>query len=1047
MALLHSRQLNPRLTGSFTLSGSLVGDGTTTGSFGKVLGDGSQLSGITTTFDGNRRILNTKLPTMFSSSFVPGTTGSIGDFLDAVFYPNTAPAFSSSLFTIEEFVDADSTVGTVTTSDAEHTAGELTFATQSGYSDNFFTIHSGSGLIKTNTSSTASMNTVNRGDGELAHPFLTKVTDVAGLSTSATIFIRVTPYTAPIFRTTSVSGAQITSQTGSVNENTTNGTTVLTFFVTDSESDTLSIAPLSQSAHNHFSLSTSNVSGGKQLVLTTATASFDFDNKSQYKLFVSSSDSHHGNTSGSYLTTLPIEVNVTANQAPTMASQTFTINESSGSNDNNNGLGAGTNSLTTVGSVTTNDNEGDTVTFTGITLTSGSGGSNANQSNPSNDPFQITSAGVIQLKAGQFLNSDIFSSYKYTATYKDNFNAASSSGTLTVNISADPAPNLTKNSSNFYIIESAVSGALVRTNSNGRSGTQADFNADETVFFQVNPTSDFSINSSSGLLSMNRNVSESIYTNNTGNQMSGSVTASNAFGTSASTTFSVNVAINNAPTPSFSNTSANINTNGARPSNTITTISFSDTESDTLDHNTFTFTNPSGQLNSVKSGDTYLIQPNQNLSGSSYAMTASIKDTHGFRTGTTTHDITIASAPLGTLTTNGTFYLIESAVSGALIRTNSNGFSGTQGDLGVTYSPQYNSAAVQSFSIFESNNTTAHQFLTASSAGALSIKSNISQSAFTSGTSLTGSAVFSDQFGNTGSGSITINIRTNNAPSVTLTPSSQTLSTEQVTSGSFICSASFSDTESDSINYNSFTFTGTHASLFSSERVGNAVLVTANTDISASKSNYTFTANIKDEHGFNTGQATHTLTVTPMVYFYKQTQGVQTMSSANAIAVLGDAGGDDIGVTTNSPIDNFKSGSIGSGSFATSGGQTTLVASQSAADLGGSTLRNFGSINLSGNGGNGHSWMILFPSSSAIGGKPNSMATSLGGSTADEYVIYNDNSIADAVETAGIHYFSVNSPIRGVSRFGMLHGVGANTETNQFYHLVPSSGSAPSSEL
>ena len=1047
MALLHSRQLNPRLTGSFTLSGSLVGDGTTTGSFGKVLGDGSQLSGITTTFDGNRRILNTKLPTMFSSSFVPGTTGSIGDFLDAVFYPNTAPAFSSSLFTIEEFVDADSTVGTVTTSDAEHTAGELTFATQSGYSDNFFTIHSGSGLIKTNTSSTASMNTVNRGDGELAHPFLTKVTDVAGLSTSATIFIRVTPNTAPIFRTTSVSGAQITSQTGSVNENTTNGTTVLTFFVTDSESDTLSIAPLSQSAHNHFSLSTSNVSGGKQLVLTTATASFDFDNKSQYKLFVSSSDSHHGNTSGSYLTTLPIEVNVTANQAPTMASQTFTINESSGSNDNNNGLGAGTNSLTTVGSVTTNDNEGDTVTFTGITLTSGSGGSNANQSNPSNDPFQITSAGVIQLKAGQFLNSDIFSSYKYTATYKDNFNAASSSGTLTVNISADPAPNLTKNSSNFYIIESAVSGALVRTNSNGRSGTQADFNADETVFFQVNPTSDFSINSSSGLLSMISIVSESIYTNNTGNQMSGSVTASNAFGTSASTTFSVNVAINNAPTPSFSNTSANINTNGARPSNTITTISFSDTESDTLDHNTFTFTNPSGQLNSVKSGDTYLIQPNQNLSGSSYAMTASIKDTHGFRTGTTTHDITIASAPLGTLTTNGTFYLIESAVSGALIRTNSNGFSGTQGDLGVTYSPQYNSAAVQSFSIFESNNTTAHQFLTASSAGALSIKSNISQSAFTSGTSLTGSAVFSDQFGNTGSGSITINIRTNNAPSVTLTPSSQTLSTEQVTSGSFICSASFSDTESDSINYNSFTFTGTHASLFSSERVGNAVLVTANTDISASKSNYTFTANIKDEHGFNTGQATHTLTVTPMVYFYKQTQGVQTMSSANAIAVLGDAGGDDIGVTTNSPIDNFKSGSIGSGSFATSGGQTTLVASQSAADLGGSTLRNFGSINLSGNGGNGHSWMILFPSSSAIGGKPNSMATSLGGSTADEYVIYNDNSIADAVETAGIHYFSVNSPIRGVSRFGMLHGVGANTETNQFYHLVPSSGSAPSSEL
>jgi len=184
-----------------------------------------------------------------------------------------------------------------------------------------------------------------------------------------------------------------------------------------------------------------------------------------------------------------------------------------------------------------------------------------------------------------------------------------------------------------------------------------------------------------------------------------------------------------------------------------------------------------------------------------------------------------------------------------------------------------------------------------------------------------------------------------------------------------------------------------------------------------------------------------------MVYFYKQTQGVGSMNSGNAISILGDAGGDDVGVTTNSVIDNFKSGSIGSGSFATSGGQTTLIASQSVSDLGGSTFRNFGNIDLSGNGGNGHSWLAVFPSSSALGGKPNTMGTALGGSTANEYVIYNDNSIADAVETAGVHYFGVNSAIRGVDRFGMIHGVGANTESSQYYHLIPSSGSAPSSEL
>ncbi len=36
MALLDSRQLNPRLTGSFTISGSLIGDTSSTGSFGEL---------------------------------------------------------------------------------------------------------------------------------------------------------------------------------------------------------------------------------------------------------------------------------------------------------------------------------------------------------------------------------------------------------------------------------------------------------------------------------------------------------------------------------------------------------------------------------------------------------------------------------------------------------------------------------------------------------------------------------------------------------------------------------------------------------------------------------------------------------------------------------------------------------------------------------------------------------------------------------------------------------------------------------------------------
>ena len=50
MALIHSKQLNPRLTGSFTVSGSITGDSESTGSFGKLLGDASQLSNLPESF-------------------------------------------------------------------------------------------------------------------------------------------------------------------------------------------------------------------------------------------------------------------------------------------------------------------------------------------------------------------------------------------------------------------------------------------------------------------------------------------------------------------------------------------------------------------------------------------------------------------------------------------------------------------------------------------------------------------------------------------------------------------------------------------------------------------------------------------------------------------------------------------------------------------------------------------------------------------------------------------------------------------------------------
>ena len=139
-----------------------------------------------------------------------------------------------------------------------------------------------------------------------------------------------------------------------------------------------------------------------------------------------------------------------------------------------------------------------------------------------------------------------------------------------------------------------------------------------------------------------------------------------------------------------------LNTNGARSGSTITTISFTDTESDSLNHGSFTFTDPSGQLNAYKSGDTYLIQPINNLSGSAYPMTASIKDTHGFRVGTTNHSLTIAQASTGSLGGDVNSHIIESAESGSVVRDTTGFNGGSPSQLTVSYSPQYNSK-VQSF--------------------------------------------------------------------------------------------------------------------------------------------------------------------------------------------------------------------------------------------------------------------------------------------------------------------------------------------------------------
>ena len=145
-------------------------------------------------------------------------------------------------------------------------------------------------------------------------------------------------------------------------------------------------------------------------------------------------------------------------------------------------------------------------------------------------------------------------------------------------------------------------------------------------------------------------------------------------------------------------TDANLNTNGARSGNTIAALTWTDAESNSLHTPSFTLSSNAGLSASFTSSYTYNIYPTASLSAGTYFVSASVKDQHGFRFGSSSLSFTIVEAGAGTLNATGGFFVLESATGSEKIVTNTNGRpSGTQVDLNVTYSPQYNLAAVASF--------------------------------------------------------------------------------------------------------------------------------------------------------------------------------------------------------------------------------------------------------------------------------------------------------------------------------------------------------------
>ena len=778
---------------------------------------------------------------LFSNSVNPGTDGTIQDFLNAVFYPNSAPSITTGNQTIQEYTTNGSTIVTLAGTDPE--GQTLTWGTADSYTDGLVSVASNGVMTLSSLPTSASFNTSAVGGG-FGHLVTVKATDTFNTTTEKDIYIIVTPNEAPKFRETSVAGTIINSVNVNLNENSVNNTLVKRIFFTDAESDTITITT-SSIDNEHFDVDIQST----YVDISQNTGSLDYEQKTSYTFNIFAADEHYqaGDDLDS-ITTLPITINVVDNLVPTINDQTLSsINENS-----SNGA--------SVDSISAADNEGDTITFSNFTLsrleldgvevTQGTYGGTSQLTDPHENPFQMDSSGNVTRKSGVFLNSDLINEYQYTVVVKDGFNSASSPATITIPITDDTPATLTDNwSAGPYIIESAVTGNTIKISSNGRTGTQADYNSNQSGTWSSS-NSVVSINSN-GNLSLGSDVS-GIYVS--GNTITSTITFTNTFGTTTTDSLSISVAANAAPTATFSNTSFN-NTNQATGSANMVSVTISDTEGDTPYGLTLSGTNASS-LNAVPQNadsSSWELQVASDLSAGTYTYDVTVTDNFGKSTSYNGRTLTINQASNGTMVERpDTFYVIESAQSGP-IYINSNGRSGSSGVITVSYSPNYGSQVAKNFT--SSNSLIGINSVT----GVLSVGSPISGSGNTNGSVIASTITWVDQYGNNGSDTIVVNVTKNNAPTVSSTQTFNT-NTNQATGSSEILRLNLTDTEGDSILASGLSWSGYDSTYFTpSNSTGVMRLLVNSTSIPAGV--YGYTASIEDVHGFDTTLHSSSVTI------------------------------------------------------------------------------------------------------------------------------------------------------------------------------------------
>ena len=1033
------------LDGTGVVSGSVVTtlDGTDVisgsaqiTSFGFISGSSVSAS---ISFNGNKVVSNEKLPQMFSQSFNPGTSGSVQDFLNAVFFPNTAPSITTGNQTIEEFRTSGSAVVTLAGTDAE--GQSLTFSTASSYTADKVRVASGGEITLTELATSESFNTALVG-GVHGHLVTVKATDTFLASTEKDIYIIVTPNEAPKFRETSVVGNVITNVTSSVNENSTNSTLIKRIFFTDAESDTITINSSSISpagGASHFTITKSST----YVDITQNTGSLDYETYPLYTLSLTASDEHKvaGQDSESFVT-LPVSISVVDNVHPTINNQTLSsINENS-----SNGA--------TVGTISATDSEGDTIEFFNFALhkleldngnvASGSYGGTSQLTDPHENPFQCSTSGVVTRRNGVFINSDLVNEYQYRIQVRDSYNTASNEAIVTIPITDDTPATITDNwSAGPYIKESELSGSTIKTTNYG--STQADYNANQSgTWSSSNPA--IAINSS-GNLSLALNLSGS--TTQSGETIGSTITFTNAFGTTTTDSLSVSVVANEAPSISFSNSTFKLNTNLATTNTTMVSMSVSDTENDTPFSASLTGTDAASLslVYSNANSSSIGLHAASNLTAKTYNYNIKITDSYGKSQDYNSQTFTVAQADTGTLGGDTTSYIIESAVSGATIRDASGYNAGNASQLTVSYSPSYGSPAVATF-------TSSNEAIAIDNSGNLTLALNLSGSTTQSTDTITSNITFADQYNNIGSGSVTVNVFANAAPTATFTNQTANFETDNATTNATMVSMSISDTESDTPF--SASLSGTDAAslkLVYANANSSSVGIQAASNLTAKT--YSYNVKVTDAYSKSTEYNGRSFTVVQSADYgrvFVYDVGFNNATYNTAVGISSEDGSTPPVATPYSNIGFvdaiINDNRIGSASFTYDYGGTqtaTRLAEASGSNLH-SVLRSMGSSGIISRNSSKH-FVIFFPSGSDMGGIPTTTTAEYGDNTVGRYTLEVgvDGTTIDGVNT--IESSEINQMTLGTSHVGYTKWfmVGARNQvassTSINLGLSPSSGS------